>query len=75
VSTITGIAIHPIGGGTPTGFGRLAFNEDIDPIVVFTGPNGAGKTTRIRALLAAILGGAGTVTDPRRPYIGDPLPA
>ena len=74
MSQITRITLHPLGGGVPSGFGRFAFDETIDPIVVFTGVNGAGKTTRITTLLAAILGGAGTNTDPRRPFIGDPLP-
>ena len=74
MSQITRIALHPLGGGIPTGFGRFAFDETIDPVVVFTGVNGAGKTTRVKALLAALLGGAARNTDPRRPFIGSPLP-
>ena len=74
MSQITRIALHPLGGGIPTGFGRFAFDERIDPVIVFTGVNGAGKTSRITTLLAAILGGSGTVTDPIRPFIGATLP-
>ena len=74
MSQITRIALHPLGGGIPTGFGRFTFDETIDPVVVFTGVNGAGKTTRIKTLLAAILGGAVRNTDARRPFVGSPLP-